>query len=134
MPAPLTAGIYDVIKHTRMGDTITMNKPDSFYWQNIVFDRGYEGSIKTTDNRFRQRYGRSYFNFEIDSTKRLLSLKRSAPDSVFLAQFMYNIKDSGWVELYSYPRRDSLYVLLRRRTMPFPLSGQEFHWVSETNR
>ncbi len=134
MPAPLSAAIYDVILHTKMGDTITLNMPDSVYWQNIVLDRGYEGSIKTTDSRFRQRYGRSYFNFEIDSSAKLLSLKRTVMDSVFLAQFTYHIKDSVLVELYSYPTRDSMYLLLRRRTMPFPLSERAFHWVSETNR
>jgi hypothetical protein len=134
MPAPLSAGIYDVIVHTKMGDTITLNMPDSVFWQNLVLDRGYEGSIKTTDSRFRQRYGRSYFNFEIDSSTKLLSLKRTIMDSVFLAQFTYHIKDSALVELYSYPSRDSMYLLLRRRTMPFSLSERAFHWVSETNR
>jgi hypothetical protein len=134
MPAPLSAGIYDVMFHTKKGDTITPNMPDSIYWQNLVLDRGYEGSIKTADFRFRQRYGRSYFNFEIDSATKLLSLKRSMMDSAFLAQFTYDIKDSVLVELYSYPNRDSMYVLLRRRTVPFPLSERQFHWVSETNR
>jgi len=134
MPAPLSAGIYDVILHTKMGDTVTVNMPDSVYWQNLVLDRGYEGSIKGTDSRFRQRYGRGYFSFEIDSSTKVLSLKRSAIDSVFLARFNYQIKDSALVELYSYPNRDSMYVLLRRRPIPFPLSERPFHWVSETNR
>ncbi len=134
MPAPLSAGIYDVMVHKKIGDTITANMPDSVYWQNIVFDRGYEGSIKTFDLRFRQRYGRSYFNFEIDSATKLLSLKRTAADAVFLVQFTYTIKDSVLVELHSYPRPDSMYVLLRKRTIPFPLSERPFHWVSETNR
>jgi hypothetical protein len=134
MPAPLSAGIYDVILHTKMGDTITVNVPDSVYWQNLVLDRGYEGSIKGADSRFRQRYGRGYFSFEIDSSKKLLSLKRSAMDSGFLAQFTYQFKDSALVELYSYPNRDSIHVLLRKRPMPFPLSERPFHWVSETNR
>jgi hypothetical protein len=134
MPSPVTAGIYDIIVQTNKGDTITVNMPDSVYWQNIVFDRGYEGSIKTADMRFRQRYGRSYFNFEIDSASNLLSLKRSAFDSVFIAQFKYNFKDSLQIELYSYPSQDSMYLLLQKRKMPFPLSGRPFNWVSETNR
>jgi hypothetical protein len=134
MPQPLSAGIYDVILHTKMGDTITVNMPDSVYWQNLVLDRGYEGSIKVTDSRFRQRYGRGYFSFQIDSSTKLLSLKRTPADSGFFAQFTYQIKDSTLVELYSYPNRDSMYVLLRKRSMPFPLSERPFHWVSETNR
>jgi len=134
MPTPVQAGMYDVIKQTKMGDTITINSSDSVYWQNIVFDIGYEGSIKTTDNRFRQRYGRGYFNFEIDSVAKLISLKRSVTDSARLAQFTYNFKDSTLIELYSYPHKDSLYLLLRKRASPFPLSERPFHWVSETNR
>jgi hypothetical protein len=134
MPVPITAGIYDVITQTKMADTITVKMPDSVYWQNIVFDRGYEGSIKTADTRFRQRYGRAYFNFEIDTASKLIWLKRSPVDSVFVARFSYNVKDSVWIELFSYPRRDSMYVLLRKRIMPFPLAERPFHWVSETNR
>jgi hypothetical protein len=134
MPSPVTAGVYDVMAQTKSGDTITAYMPDSVYWQNIVFDCGYEGSIKTTDTRFRQRYGRSYFNFEIDSTTSLVSLKRTEGDSVFIAQFKYNIKDSVTMELYSYPNTDSMHLLLRKRTKPFPLSERPFHWVSETNR
>ncbi|HEU5168878.1 MAG TPA: hypothetical protein VFU29_25215 [Chitinophagaceae bacterium] len=134
MPAPITAGIYDVISHSKGEDTITVNMPDSVYWQNIVFDLGYEGSIKTNDTRFRQRYGRCYFNFDIDSAANLLSLKRNASDTVFLAQFKYTFKDKELVELYSYPREDSMYLLLRKRTNPFPLSERPFHWISETNR
>jgi hypothetical protein len=134
MPAPITAGIYDVITQMKMTDTVTVNMPDSVYWQNMVFDRGYEGSVKTADTRFRQRYGRGYFNFEIDSVGKLISLKRSPIDSVFMAQFTYNIKDSVLIELFSYPRRDSMYLLLRKRTMAFPLAERPFHWVSETNR
>jgi hypothetical protein len=133
MPKPITAGIYDVLAQTKMGDTLKLSMPDSVYWQNIVFDRGYEGSIKTSDSRFRQRYGRGYFSFEIDSAAHMISLKQSPSDPV-LTQFTYNIIDSLMIELYSYPRRDSIYLLLRRRTAPFALSQRPFHWVSETNR
>ena len=134
MPSPVTAGVYDVMAQAKMGDTITAYMPDSVYWQNIVFDRGYEGSIKTADTRFRQRYGRSYFNFEIDSAASLLSLKRTGEDSVFIAQFKYDIKDSITLELYSYPNPDSMHLLLHKRTKPFPLSEKSFHWVTEANR
>jgi hypothetical protein len=134
MPTQITAGVYDVIAQTKMGDTININMPDSVYWQNIVFDRGCEGSVKTTDNHFRQRYGRGYFSFEIDSVSRILSLKHAASDSTAIVRFNYNIKDSVLLELYSYPNKDSLYLLLRKRTEPFPLSEKSFHWVSETNR
>ncbi|AXY75362.1 hypothetical protein D3H65_15825 [Paraflavitalea soli] len=131
---PVPSGIYDVVKQTTLGDTIDISKPDSLYWQNIVFEKTDDGSIKTTDKRFRQRYGRGYFNAKFDSATQVISLRRSFSDSTFLAQFNYHIKDSIWVELTSYPNKDSMYLLLRRRTAPFPLSERPFHWVSETNR
>lgn len=133
-PKPIRAGIYDVLKQTLRGDTLGVADSDSVYWQNVVFDRGYEGSIKTTDARFRQRYGRGYFSFEIDSTQKVVSLKRTKADSVVIVRFSFMIKDSTTLELRSYPHADSLYVLLRRRTKPFPLSERQFHWISETNR
>jgi hypothetical protein len=134
MPTPVKAGVYDVITQIKSGDTITAAMPDSLTWQNIVFDRGYEGSIKTNDNRLRQRYGRSYFSFEIDSEAGLISIKRSAIDSAILARFTYSFEDSVGLVLSSYPNPDSMYLLLRRRSVLFPLSQQQFHWVSETNR
>jgi hypothetical protein len=131
---PIASGIYDVVRQTTLGDTIDISKPDSLYWQNIVFEKNDDGSIKTADKRFRQRYGRGYFNIKFDSAAQVISLRRSFSDSTFLARFTYHIKDSMWVELTSYPNKDSMYLLLRRRTAPFPLSERQFHWVSETNR
>ncbi|WP_315823522.1 hypothetical protein [Paraflavitalea speifideaquila] len=116
------------------GDTIDISKPDSLYWQNIEFEKTDDGSIKTTDKRFRQRYGRGYFNARFDSTTQVISLRRTSSDATFLARFNYHIKDSVWVELTSFPDKDSMYLLLRRRPAPFPLSERPFHWVSETNR
>jgi len=131
---PIPTGIYDVVRQTSQGDTIDISQPDSIYWQNIVFEKSNDGSIKTSDRRFRQRYGRGYFNARFDSATQVIALRRTSSDSAFLAQFNYHIKDSVWVELTSYPNRDSMYLLLRRRTAPFPLSERPFHWVSETNR
>lgn len=131
---PIEAGIYDVVQQTTLGDTININKPDSVYWQNIVFEKNNDGSIKTSDKRFRQRYGRAYFNIKFDSAARVIGFRRSFSDATLLAQFTYHIKDSVWVELTSYPNKDSMYLLLRRRAAPFPLSERQFHWVSETNR
>lgn len=134
MPAPIQAGVYDVLLQVNHNDTLTTSQPDSLYWQNMVFDKGYEGSIKTSDTRFRQRYGRGYFSFQIDSAKYLLTLTKTKQDSVAITQFNYVLKDGGLIELRSYPKADSLYLLLRKRIKPFPLSEEQFHWVSETNR
>ncbi len=131
---PIPTGMYDVVRQTVLGDTIDISQPDSLSWQNIVFEKNDDGSIKTSDKRFRQRYGRGYFNAKFDSATQVLSLRRTSSDSNFLARFNYHIKDSTWVELTSYPNKDAMYLLLRRRPTSFPLSERPFHWVSETNR
>lgn len=134
IPKPIPMGVYDVLQQALRGDTLGIAQPDSIYWPNMVFDRGYEGSIKTSDARFRQRYGRGYFSFEIDSTQRILSLKRTKADSTVIVRFSFTLKDSTTLMLRSYPQADSLYLLLRRRTKTFPLAERQFHWISETNR
>ncbi|MDF2193751.1 hypothetical protein [Paraflavitalea sp. CAU 1676] len=131
---PVPAGIYDVITQIRNGDTVTSRLSDSVYWQNIVFEKTYDGSIQTSDSRFRKRYGRAYFNIKYDSATQVLGFRRGFNDSTFLAQFTWHAKDSVWLELNSYPNKDSMYLLLRRRVQAFPLSEKQFHWVSETNR
>lgn len=127
-------GVYDVVTQIKLGDTINVTKPDSVYWQNMVFDKNDDGSIKTADTRFRQRYGRSYFGFYVDEAKQLLTITPAKGDSTPVVQFNYFQKDSVTVELRSYPKVDSLFVLLRKRTKPFPLAEEQFHWISETNR
>lgn len=131
---PVPAGFYEVVTQTRNGDTLSHYLSDSLHWQNIVFDNTNDGSVKSSDSRFRQRYGRGYFNLQYDSALQVLSLRRSFNDTTFLGRFTWRQKDSIWVELSSYPNKDSMYVLLRRRTQSFPLSEKQFHWVSETNR
>lgn len=131
---PVSPGFYEVVLQTRQGDTLDLRAPDSVYWQNIVFENYNGGSIKTTDKRFRQVYGRGYAGLKYDSASQTIAFKRSYSDSVVLGRFTCHVKDSSWVELTSYPNTDSMYLLLRKRATPFPLSEKQFHWVSETNR
>lgn len=133
-PPALKTGIYEVLLQVHQGDTITIADADSLYWQNLVLDQGLEGSIKTSDSRFRQRYGRGYFNYKVDSVQSTLSLFRKTSDSVSIVQFRYEVKDSVTLLLRSIPPTDSLQLLLRRRTTAFPLGEKQFHWISETNR
>jgi hypothetical protein len=132
-PVQIQEGIYDVVMQVNTGDTITAASPDSVYWQNIVFDIGNTGSVKTTDSRFRQRYGRGYFSFAIDTFGHYLSLT-SVLGGKGIVNFRYTFRDSNTLELKSYPNSDSMSLLIRRRVKPFPLSEKQFHWVSETNR
>lgn len=132
-PVQIQQGIYDVLLQVNSGDTISAAGPDSVYWQNIVFDIGNTGSIKATDSRFMQRYGRGYFSFAIDTFGHYLTMTPVSGGKV-IAHFSYQFRDSITLELNSYPKSDSMHLLIRRRIKPFPLSEKPFHWVSETNR
>lgn len=133
-PPVLKTGMYDVLLQVHQGDTLSIADTDSLFWQNFVLDKGMEGSIKTTDSRFRQRYGRGYFNYKVNSVRSTLSLFRRTSDSVPIVQFRYEVKDSVTLMLRSIPLTDSLQLTLRRRTTVFPLGEKQFHWISETNR
>ncbi|MBY0537261.1 MAG: hypothetical protein K2P88_15525 [Chitinophagaceae bacterium] len=133
-PKPFQSGVYDVVQQVKEGDTLQVGTVDSVLWRDIIFDKNYSGSINATDSRFRKRYGRAYFSMEFDSTNTYLSLKRTSNDSLPIVKFTFSIKDSTTIELRSYPRPDSLFVRVKRRIKPFPLSEKPFHWVSEQNR
>lgn len=133
VPLQIEAGIYDVVLQKQKGDTITAAMPDSVYWQNIVFDRGGEGSIKTTDSRFRYRYGRSYFSYSIDTATHTVNLMKGREGPPVLI-FAYRKTGNSLLQLETTQGNDSLVLLLRKRQKPFQLTEKQFHWVSETNR
>ncbi|MBX9733554.1 MAG: hypothetical protein K2X37_05805 [Chitinophagaceae bacterium] len=130
----IPTGYYDVLVHARGTDTLGMASGDSLYWQNMVIDNRSAGSIKTSDSRFRQRYGRAYFNYTIDTIHQHISLLKSASDSISIAKFHFQIKDTNTITLTSTDSNNAIYLLLRRRQKQFPLAEKQFHWISETNR
>lgn len=131
---PIKQGIYDVLEHQVNGQAITPDQPDSVYWQNMVFDVASGGSIKTADTRFRQRYGRSYFHYKLDSATNTIALRKMGADSLPLMQFRYQYRDSVYLVLSAYPDSSARKLLLKRRLKGFPLAEKQFHWISEQNR
>ena len=132
--SPIKQGIYEVLEHQINGQVVTPDQPDSVYWQNIVFDVSSGGSIKTADTRFRQRYGRSYFHYKLDSTSNTIAFRKAGTDSLPILQFRYQYKDSVYLVLTSYPDSAARKLLLKRRLKGFPLAEKQFHWISEQNR
>ena len=132
--APIQQGIYDVLEHQVNGRLITPDQPDSVYWQNLVFDVASGGSIKTADSRFRQRYGRSYFHYKLDSATNTIALRKSGTDSLPLMRFHYQYRDSVYLVLTAYPDSAARKLVLKRRLKGFPLAEKQFHWISEQNR
>ncbi|MES1224355.1 MAG: hypothetical protein ABUT20_53160, partial [Bacteroidota bacterium] len=92
-------GIYSVESFAVNKDTIPVSLTDSVRWQDVIFDKGSLGSIKTSDTAFRQRYKRAYFYYSIDSTKHTLDFKKFQGDSLLIASFAYELPDSNTIFL-----------------------------------
>lgn len=121
---PIKSGFYEVTDFQG-------NLPDSLRWQNVVFEEYAMGSIQTADTRFRQRYGRGYFAYSLDSTKQTLSF---TTDTTTLFRFHITRPDTNRLLLRGSLRGDSLTIALRRTNRRFQLAERQFHWLSESNR
>lgn len=132
---PIKPGMYDVELFVLNGsDTVPPLITDSLRWNDLVFERGGLGSIKTTDATFRQRYRRGYFNYKPDTTREVLELRYFPSDSLPLMTMKYKLPDENTIQLWSNYKGDSLYVRLRRSKRNFQLAERQFHWLSEANR
>ncbi|MBS1577835.1 MAG: hypothetical protein JST09_21225 [Bacteroidetes bacterium] len=127
-------GVYAVEKFTVNKDTIPVSPTDTIRWQDVIFDKGNLGSIKTSDTAYRQRYKRAYFYYTLDSTKHMLDFRKFQGDSLAIASFYYEQPDSSTVYLRGKQRNDSLYITLKRLNRHFQLAEKQFHWLSEANR
>lgn len=133
---PITSGLYDVQRFIVNGDTLQFTPGDSLTWKDVVFDKGYVGSVNSTDTIFRQRYRRGYFNYKVDSAQNTLSFyKRSVTgDSTFMFTSEYFILSPTMLSLKALIRNDSVQVDLIKSKRHFQLTEKQFHWLSEYNR
>lgn len=133
---PIRSGLYDVQHFIVNGDTVQFTPGDSLTWKDVVFDKGYVGSVNSTDTLFRQRYRRGYFNYQVDSAKNRLSFyKRSVTgDSTFMFTSEYLIHSPTMLSLKALIRNDSVQVDLIKSKRHFQLTERQFHWLSEYNR
>lgn len=131
---PIEPGIYDVRTFIVNKDTVPPLLTDTLRWQDVIFEKGGYASIRTNDTAFRRRYGRGYFNFTIDSTQKLLQLKKFSFDSTYIASLHYALPDRNTIILSGKKQNESLYVELKRSNRHFQLAEKQFHWLSEANR
>jgi hypothetical protein len=129
-------GIYAVNTFVLNKDTIPFSSLDSLQWKDMIIDSYNSGSINTRDTLFRKRYGRGYFNFQIDEKKQTVDFSKNTytVDSIFLFKMHYNLPDTNTIELKGMIRSDSIFVSLKRINRHFPLTERQFHWLSEYNR
>jgi uncharacterized membrane protein YphA (DoxX/SURF4 family) len=133
---PIKSGVYEVNIYVLNGDTIPFTYNDRFRWKDVIFDNSASGSIGSTDTMFRQRYGRGYFNFTVDSARRNLDIiKRTVDFKTFsLGSLHFDQPDSNTIILSGMLRKDSVYAVLVKTNRHFQLAERQFHWLSEYNR
>ncbi|WP_316786993.1 hypothetical protein [Pedobacter frigiditerrae] len=125
-------GIYDIKAFTKNNQKVTND--DEMIWKDFIFDKGGSGSIKTTDTIFRQRYGRGYFIYSLDSVSKTIAFKKYASDQNDLFKLNYNIVDKQNLVLWGKVGSDSLRFELQMANKNFQLAERQFHWISEANR
>jgi hypothetical protein len=131
---PVKPGIYDVAVYAKNKDTIPPLITDTLRWQDVIFEKGGTGSIKTSDTLFRHLYNRAYFAYSADTLQHTMSFKKFFGDSSFIMMMHYEIPDTNTIKLWAKERNDSLYVELKRNRRHFQLAEKQFHWLSEYNR
>jgi hypothetical protein len=131
------AGLYNVSLFRLDHDTLPYSPTDPIRWKNVVFEPWATLSVAgnrptdidsantenvTASNDLDKTYelegtnGRSYYNYEIDSTTQTLTLRnKNSRDSTDRWQLHYDRPDSSRIILSGLnPRRDSVYVVLDR--------------------
>jgi hypothetical protein len=133
---PLAAGVYDVTRFVRNGDTVPALVSDTVRWRDVIIDNARQGSVGTTDTLFWQRYRRGYFRFRADTATRTLTIWRTSmrQDSTFVATARYALRDSTGAQLWMVLHGDTLAIELARSPRHFQLAERQFHWISEYNR
>lgn len=123
-------GVYEVKTFVLNKDTISLSYSDSLRWKDVIIDNISEGSIGTNDTMFRQRYGRGYFKFAVDSTKHNIDIINRTADfkTIPLGKMHFEFPDSNTVVLAGVLRKDSIYAILVRTNRHFRLAENKIHW------
>lgn len=125
---PIRPGIYDVKTFVVNNYTIPPFITDTLRWQDMIFEKGGGGSVKTTDTIFRQRYRRGYFNYTTDTTKQEIDFKKTNVQfqSFFLFRLKYDLPDSNTIVLRGMIRKDSVIAVLKKATGIFNWQKNSF--------
>ncbi|MFM1745225.1 MAG: hypothetical protein RLZZ630_1162, partial [Bacteroidota bacterium] len=127
-------GVYSITHQIQNGDTVTANPSDPMAWKDLVFDPSGTGSIMTSDTLFRQRYGRGYFSFDVDSIRQKIVFRRSSADSIPLFEMNYLRPGPDMLVLDGTIRNREVTLEIHRSAHSFQLGERQFHWISESNR
>ena len=127
-------GVYDVTKYVVNKDSLPALASDTIRWQNLVIDNNGSGSAATRDTIFRNRYGRGYFNFTVDTLQPVINFKKYQQDSLYTLSLTYAKPDSNTIQLWGKHHNDSLFIELKKSNRHFQLAERQFHWLSEGNR
>ena len=127
----LREGVYDVAEYRVNKQVIPPLTTDTMRWQDFIITKD-NGSIKTCDTAFIQRYNRAYFVYKIDTAKHTLTFTKK--DTVVILKMNYVLPDTNTIKLSGKRGNDSLFVELKRTKRHFQLTEKQFHWLSEKNR
>jgi hypothetical protein len=123
-------GWYEVTDFVINGDTLSIT--DTLHWKDLILDNGSSGSIKGHHTGFRNRYGREYFNYNLDTLSHEILFVNSPWDTTEIARFQYSIPDTTQLILTN--PSENVYMHLRKKNYHFQLTEKQFHWLSEQNR
>jgi hypothetical protein len=127
-------GYYDVLKFAVNKDTLAPKVADSTRWENMIFDRGGEGSMISSDTLFEKMNGRTFFHYSEDTAKHQLLFKKSQADTIILSKMNFIRPDSMNLILKGKIRNDSIYLHLRKNNKEYRLTQRPFNWLSESPR
>jgi len=133
---PVRPGVYDVTVFVLNRDTLPPFVTDTLRWQDVIFEKGGTGSIRTTDTTFRQRYKRGYFSYSADTAKQEIGFTKTnvQGEKFTLFTLKYELPDSNTLHLHGTVGKNTIYTELKRSNRYFQLSERQFHWLSEYNR
>lgn len=128
-------GMYDIEIFAVNNDTISSSK-DPRKWKDIIFDNEHSGSIGMEGNIFRQRYGRGYFIYDLDSSNQKMHLSKitTTEDMADVCEMNYYILDSGKIAFQGLIDSNYYYMKVVKNNHHFQLTESQFHWLSEYNR
>ena len=128
----IAQGFFDVEEFKLNHNEITQNVADTIRWENVVFEKWNEGSIKSgSESSTLLRYGRDYFAYDADIDKEIIRIK-FRKDSTRNYVFHYAKPDSSRILLFGKKGNDSLHILLRQRSTEHFLLSNPLHWVQNS--
>ncbi len=127
-------GVYEIKTFRKNNQLTVINPNDTLAWRDFIFDERKLGSIKTGDTTFMNNYGRAYFIYETNPSKKMVYFKEGRSDSIPLFGMKYKLLHGNTLQMEGVFKKDTLYYELVKSDKQFQLAERQFHWISEANR